>query len=68
MRDDICVCCGAYVPEGRQVCYDCEREVEYREKHTVIDGDSTTTTILTVFKQHPVKEYRFLNRLKRIFA
>lgn len=23
---DTCVCCGAYVPEGRQVCCDCERE------------------------------------------
>lgn len=21
---DICVCCGATVPEGRQVCWDCE--------------------------------------------
>ena len=26
MSDDTCVCCGAYVPEGRQVCLDCERE------------------------------------------
>ena len=23
---DTCVCCGAYVPEGRQFCLDCERE------------------------------------------
>lgn len=21
---DLCVCCGAYVPEVRQVCWDCE--------------------------------------------
>ena len=27
MNDDRCVCCGAYVPEGRQVCLSCERRV-----------------------------------------
>ena len=21
---DFCVCCGAYVPEGRMVCFNCE--------------------------------------------
>jgi 5-methylcytosine-specific restriction endonuclease McrA len=25
MPDDTCICCGAYVPEGRQVCPNCER-------------------------------------------
>lgn len=30
-RDDICVCCGRYVPEGRMVCYFCERLSERRE-------------------------------------
>ena len=28
--EDLCVCCGATVPEGRQVCRACELE----EKHT----------------------------------
>ena len=23
--NDVCVCCGAPVPEGRQVCWECER-------------------------------------------
>lgn len=23
--DEICVCCGDYVPEGRQVCLNCEK-------------------------------------------
>lgn len=26
---DSCVCCGAYVPEGRQVCWRCRKVVEY---------------------------------------
>ena len=26
MQDDTCVCCGAYVPEGRQVCHKCAGE------------------------------------------
>ena len=25
---DSCVCCGAYAPEGRQVCLGCERREE----------------------------------------
>ena len=25
MNDNTCVCCGAYVPEGRQVCPECEK-------------------------------------------
>jgi DNA-directed RNA polymerase specialized sigma24 family protein len=28
--DDTCVCCGAYVPEGRQVCHFCEKRTEAR--------------------------------------
>lgn len=24
MKDDTCVCCGREIPEGRQVCPDCE--------------------------------------------
>lgn len=24
--DDICVCCGEYVPEGRMVCLKCENK------------------------------------------
>lgn len=28
---DRCVCCGAYVPEGRQICPQCERET-YKKK------------------------------------
>lgn len=27
---DYCVCCGAPVPEGRQVCWICEKEAEER--------------------------------------
>ena len=26
---DSCVCCGAYVPEGTQVCWRCRKVVEY---------------------------------------
>lgn len=26
MMDDTCVCCGAYVSEGRQVCHKCAGE------------------------------------------
>lgn len=30
--DDFCICCGAYVPEGRQVCHTCEnREMPKRQ-------------------------------------
>ena len=29
---DQCIICGTYVPEGRQVCIDCERRAEDGEK------------------------------------
>ena len=28
MNADRCVCCGTYVPEGRQVCPTCERDAD----------------------------------------
>lgn len=28
MLDNTCVCCGKYVPEGRQVCRSCEVEAQ----------------------------------------
>lgn len=28
IKDSKCVCCGAEVPEGRQVCYKCEKGAE----------------------------------------
>lgn len=31
MTDDTCVCCGDYVPEGRQVCSRCEKSVMTKE-------------------------------------
>ena len=29
---DYCVVCGAYVPEGRMICYKCEHDTEEKEK------------------------------------
>ena len=26
MPDNTCICCGAVIPEGRQICYHCEHE------------------------------------------
>ena len=31
-NNDICCCGGGYVPEGRQVCYECEKKTENRFK------------------------------------
>ena len=31
MSDDICVCCGRIIPEGRMVCPVCEKEVNAKE-------------------------------------
>lgn len=32
MNADYCVCCGGYVPEGRQVCHQCESKDVRRTK------------------------------------
>ena len=31
-KDDICCCCGEYVPEGKQVCHECEKATENKLK------------------------------------
>lgn len=31
MSPDICVCCGKEVPEGRQVCWECEHQYDKDE-------------------------------------
>lgn len=28
MNEEICICCGEPIPEGRMVCPKCEKEVE----------------------------------------
>ena len=31
-NNDICCCCGEYVPEGRQVCHECKKKTENQLK------------------------------------
>lgn len=54
--DDKCVCCGAYVPEGRQVCLNCENRVRRKcpycgstetEMHGTAPGDYKWMLCLT---------------------
>jgi len=28
MNSEYCVCCGAEIPEGQQVCYECQKKAE----------------------------------------
>jgi len=35
MTDDSCVCCGEYVPEGRQVCWGCENGTTHKHESKV---------------------------------
>lgn len=28
MNENTCVCCGEIIPEGRQICYKCEKEMD----------------------------------------
>ena len=30
MTDKLCVCCGEIIPEGQQVCINCQRKAEER--------------------------------------
>lgn len=33
--DNLCICCGESVPEGRQVCRECESKAESRPKRNI---------------------------------
>lgn len=35
--DNTCVCCGEMIPEGRQVCYICEKAAEENKELTRFD-------------------------------
>jgi len=54
MSDNRCVCCGAIIPEGRQVCYRCERGKFKRF------GALLTASALMISMSHPtiVKAYQ----------
>jgi predicted nucleic acid-binding Zn ribbon protein len=33
--DNLCICCGESVPEGRQVCKECETKAESKPKRNI---------------------------------
>ena len=40
MSDNRCVCCGEIIPEGQQVCMNCQKKAENGEqKETTKDGE-----------------------------
>ena len=38
MNENHCVCCGAVIPEGRQVCKQCEKKYEIRWGDSIIQA------------------------------
>ncbi len=46
-NDNRCVCCGAPIPEGRQVCPSCEHaDPPPRTRKSVLKGDCKRGTLL----------------------
>lgn len=61
--EDRCVCCGNIIPEGRQVCYQCEHKIEEAKAAVVSFGEilkETFNKIAEVFKA-------FWNSIKSFF-
>ena len=49
MKMDSCICCGKYVPEGRQICAMCEADVVRAQKEYERNSvDCSVNTILEV--------------------
>lgn len=40
MSVDTCVCCGAEIPEGRQVCWNCENGYSYTVKTNKLPSEA----------------------------
>lgn len=61
-NNDICCCCGEYVPEGRQVCYECEKKTKNRFKVSetlmigVDIGQGDDISVLQVTRIHNGKQ------------
>lgn len=32
MKDNVCICCGEYVPEGEMICAECKNKYKLKEK------------------------------------
>lgn len=61
-NNDICCCCGEYVPEGRQVCHECEKKTENQLKVSetlmigVDIGQGDDISVLQVTRIHNGKQ------------
>jgi hypothetical protein len=61
-NNDICCCCGEYVPEGCQVCHECEKKTENRFKVSetlmigVDIGQGDDISVLQVTRIHNGKQ------------
>jgi hypothetical protein len=47
---DTCVCCGGYVPEGRQVCHICEKRTEDRLVNDALSKIDTAQRLMVQAK------------------
>lgn len=52
--NNTCVMCGDDIPEGRQVCYICERKVSTDLNHNTRRHTSLWQQLIKVFKQKTV--------------
>lgn len=57
-KSEYCVCCGMEIPEGRQVCSDCEEQV--------FSEASPTEKVAPALKEKKGKR-KFLSTLPRVF-
>lgn len=54
-NESICICCGALIPEGRQICLKCEKtddEIEQAFREGLLEGKKTDNRLLTIMQHY----------------
>lgn len=67
MREERCVCCGAIIPEGRQVCINCETRGTQQERDEKNERRNTSIfqKLLDEAKRNDIKVQVLINQNAR---
>lgn len=63
MNEDTCICCGTVIPEGRQICWICERG-----DNMMIDYDSTFDKIQELYKNSSGEAHKAYSKCLDVIA
>lgn len=71
---DICVMCGAIIPEGSQICINCSKRIQEKTKHKkiecnnyekIMDHYTVVEYLAQKYNIHNLDEEKFYERIQK---